>query len=224
MEKTFFVRKKIAKLSMLPALAALIFLSFSAKKNEEIGDSLNDKSVMVVSDELAMNYSVDSSVVTYPVLEKDYNGFKAAVAFQESRGQYELINTIGYMGKYQFGQITLAALGVQDAQDFLVNPALQEATFYAFLARNKWILEKDINNYDGKIIDGVEVTESGILAAAHLAGPGGIRKYLRSGGRQSAADIFGTTIKQYLEQFGGYDLSTIPAVRNAKVKSALAQG
>src|SRR5699024_1628590 len=147
------------------------FFSFSTKSNEESSTSSTDKEIRITDDQSARSYRVDSSVTAYPMLQKDYSGFKAAVAFQESRGQYRLINTLGYMGKYQFGQITLAALGVHDPQGFLLNPSLQEEVFYVFLARNKWILEKDIKRYEGKIIDGVEVTESGILAAAHLAGP-----------------------------------------------------
>ncbi len=208
---------------MLPALGALIFFNFSTKSNEESSTSSTDKEIRITDDQSARSYRVDSSITAYPMLQKDYSGFKAAVAFQESRGQYRLINTLGYMGKYQFGQITLAALGVHDPQGFLLNPSLQEEVFYVFLARNKWILEKDIKRYEGKIIDGVEVTESGILAAAHLAGPGGIRKYLRSGGRHGATDIFGTTIKHYLERFGGYDLSNVRPVKNAKVKAPIAQ-
>jgi hypothetical protein len=63
----------------------------------------------------------------------------------------------------------------------------------------------------------VEVTESGILAAAHLAGAGNVKKYLRSYGENDVEDAYGTSISEYLEKFSGYDLSKVYALRNAKV-------
>ena len=94
---------------------------------------------------------------------------------------------------------------------------LQEKAFHANIARNKWILRKDIEWFAGKKIRGVEVTESGILAAAHLAGAGNVKKYLRSNGRDNVEDAYGTSILDYLKKFSGYDLSKVYALRNAKV-------
>jgi len=61
------------------------------------------------------------------------------------------------------------------------------------------------------------VTESGILAAAHLAGPGNVKKYLRSYGINNFADGYGTTIRYYMNKFSGYDTSFLKANRRAKV-------
>ncbi len=82
---------------------------------------------------------------------------------------------------------------------------------------NKWILRKDIKRYVGRNIGGVKITESGILAAAHLAGAGNVKKYLRSGGAIAFSDAFGTSIKHYLRKFSGYDTSHIIPNRKAKV-------
>lgn len=216
------MQKKLIKFSVFPIAVALLSLSFSTRgiDKEDTSNLIDDEVAMV--DELAMGFEVDTARIAYPVLQDDYNGFKAALGFRESQGKYHLINPYGYMGKYQFGKITLAALGIHDIQDFLMNPALQEEAFYAFMARNKWILEKDIKKYSGTYIDGVQVTESGILAAAHLAGPGGVRKYLRSGGQRSSSDAFGTTVRHYLQQFGGYDVSSIKPIKNATVQRLFA--
>ena len=65
-------------------------------------------------------------------------------------------------------------------------------------------------------MNGVEVTESGILAAAHLAGPGAVKEYLRSGGVSGFEDAFGTTIRYYMKRFAGYDTSYVIANRKAK--------
>ncbi|MFB1040089.1 MAG: peptidoglycan-binding protein LysM, partial [Polaribacter sp.] len=40
-------------------------------------------------------------------LKRDFIAFKEAVAFKESQGKYEVVNTLGYLGKYQFGRTTL---------------------------------------------------------------------------------------------------------------------
>ena len=121
------------------------------------------------------------------------------------------------MGKYQFGKGTLKLIGIWNVQKFLNSPELQEAAFYANASRNKWILRRDIARSVGKVINGVKITESGILAAAHLAGPGNVKKYLRSGGVTSFNDGFGTSIKYYFRKFAGYDTSFINPDREAKV-------
>jgi hypothetical protein len=152
-----------------------------------------------------------------PNLNKSFVGFKEALAFKESRGNYLSVNTYGYLGKYQFGKSTLKMIGVYDTSDFLNDPKLQEKAFIANAMRNKWILRRDINRFVGKRIGGVLVTESGILAAAHLAGPGSVKKYLRSYGAIGFADAYGTTIKNYMKKFSGYDTSNIIPNRKAKV-------
>src|SRR4051812_19236474 len=57
---------------------------------------------------------------------KSFTGFKEAIAFKESQGQYKLINSLGYMGKYQFGVSALRAIGINNLSVFLNNPAMQE--------------------------------------------------------------------------------------------------
>jgi len=150
-------------------------------------------------------------------LDKDYLGFKEALGFKESQGRYDVVNPFGYMGKYQFGKGTLAMIGVHNPKLFLRDSELQEAAFKANTSRNKWILRKDIKRSVGRYINGIRVTESGILAAAHLAGPGNVKKYLRSGGTTEFTDGNGVTIHYYLKKFSGYDTSFIVPDRKAKV-------
>ena len=118
----------------------------------------------------------DQNVVAPPFLGSSYNGFKDALAFKESQGRYGVVNTLGYLGKYQFGLSTLSLMGVYNAEEFLGDAALQETVFDTNIARNKWILRRDIKRFNGKRINGIEITESGILAAAHLAGAGNVKK------------------------------------------------
>jgi hypothetical protein len=78
-------------------------------------------------------------------------------------------------------------------------------------------LRRDIKRFDGRYIGGVKVTESGILAAAHLAGAGNVKKFLRSYGAEGFKDANGTSIRYYLKKFSGYDTSNIVPNRKAKV-------
>ncbi|MEO5790330.1 MAG: peptidoglycan-binding protein LysM [Gelidibacter sp.] len=152
----------------------------------------------------------------FPYLGKSYLGFKEALAFKESRGNYFTVNDLGYLGKYQFGAETLKLLGVYNPEYFLYTPELQEKAFLANSERNKWILRKDIARFVGKEIHGVTITESGILAAAHLAGPGSVKKFLRSSGGDNFSDAYGTSISSYMKRFSGYDTSFIKPNKTAK--------
>lgn len=152
-----------------------------------------------------------------PHLGKSFEGFKEALAFKESRGNYFTVNTLGYLGKYQFGSETLKLIGIYKPNQFLYNPELQEKAFIANAERNKWVLRKDIKRFEGKQISGIKVTESGILAAAHLAGPGSVKKFLRSHGNNNSSDAYGSTVKHYMKKFSGYDTSVIVADKKARV-------
>ncbi len=151
-----------------------------------------------------------------PYLGKTFVGFKEALAFKESGGDYFSVNTFGYLGKYQFGKETLKMIGIKNPTKFLRNPRLQERAFIANAERNKWILRRDIKNFVGKRVNGIIVTESGILAAAHLAGPGNVKKYLRSYGLDNFADGYGTTVHDYMKRFSGYDTSFVKPNKKAK--------
>jgi hypothetical protein len=161
----------------------------------------------------------ESDLLNYniPFIGKSYNGFREAVAFKESQGRYYIVNTLGYLGKYQFGKSTLNRLKIYNTQLFLNSPELQEDAFLALCSLNKWILRKDIKRSVGKRINGVEITESGILAAAHLAGAGNVKKYLRSYGKNTFKDAYGSSLQHYIKMFSGYDTSFIEANRKPKV-------
>lgn len=152
-----------------------------------------------------------------PQLGKTFTGFKEALGFKESQNDYFRVNKFGYLGKYQFGRSTLNVIGIYNTKLFLNTPELQEKAFIANTQRNKWVLRRDIKRFNGRYINGVKITESGILAAAHLAGPGSVKKYLRSYGTQGFSDAFGTSIKTYMKKFSGYDTSLITPLKKVRV-------
>ena len=167
--------------------------------------------VIDVLDYKAAVSSFEASSFMIPFTGNNYVGFKEALAFKESQGKYHSINTLGYLGKYQFGKSTLAFFGQFNTQCFMQDAALQEKIFYHNTARNKWILRRDIKRYVGSKMNDIVITESGILAAAHLAGAGNVKKYLRSWGDLNFSDAYGTDIEDYLTKFSGFDLAEVTA-------------
>ncbi len=157
-----------------------------------------------------------NSTLKPPFLGKSFVGFKEAIGFKESQGNYFVVNDYGYLGKYQFGTSTLKSIGIYNTHQFLNNPPLQERAFIANTSKNKWILRNYIKKYAGKKIGGVVVTESGMLAAAHLAGAGNVKKYLRSNGGNGFKDANGASVRYYMKKFSGYDTSFIIAQESPK--------
>jgi len=132
--------------------------------------------------------------------------FLDAIGHRESSNRYDVVNGWGYMGKYQFGRRTLKALGYDvSKKEFLNSPYLQEQAMLDLLNHNKKILNNYIEYWDGKKINGNVITESGILAAAHLAGPGNVKRFLKEG--REFKDGNGTKLTSYLTEFSGYKLN-----------------
>jgi len=132
--------------------------------------------------------------------------FLDAIGHRESSNRYDVVNGWGYMGKYQFGRRTLKALGYDvSKKEFLNSPYLQEQAMLDLLNHNKKILNNYIEYWDGKKINGNVITESGILAAAHLAGPGNVKRFLKKG--EEFKDGNGTKLTSYLTEFSGYKLN-----------------
>jgi len=217
------MRKSIASyVTLTLTICILVYVSFSTDETVDLskysteGLELNYTVSQDASIETNLLASNDVKKVDIPYLGKSFVGFKEALAFKESRGNYFTVNTLGYLGKYQFGKGTLKLIGINNPKLFLNSPELQEKAFIANTQRNKWILRRDIKNFVGKTINGILITESGILAAAHLSGPGSVKSYLRSYGIDSFEDSYGTTIEYYMKRFSGYDTSFIKGNRKAK--------
>ena len=146
------------------------------------------------------------SKVEIPLI-KTYNLFLHDIGFRESTNDYKAVNQFGYLGKYQFGRKTLNAIGFKDVsnREFLANPSIQEEAMLVLLKRNKRTLRREIKKYVGKTINGVYITESGLLAAAHLAGAGNVRRFFRKG--YEFRDGNGTKMTSYMVKFADYNLN-----------------
>ncbi|MFH4965862.1 peptidoglycan-binding protein LysM [Gaetbulibacter sp. M235] len=220
------MKKNIASY-LIVSLTICILLYVSLSSNKAIDSSKYSTAGLVLNYTVSQDAGTKTSDLALlnanksysPFLGKSFVGFKEALAFKESRGDYFTVNTLGYLGKYQFGKATLKLIGIHDSEEFLKDPELQERAFIANAERNKWILRRDIKNFVGKKINGIAITESGILAAAHLAGAGSVKDYLRSYGTENFEDAYGTTIEYYMKKFSGYDTSFLKPNKNAKATS-----
>ena len=147
---------------------------------------------------------VDSPAII-PDIIKDHSLFLQDLGHQESGNRYEVVNRFGYMGKYQFGKSTLKTIRIKTStREFLRDSVLQELAMHKLLVYNRKKLKKLIDEYSGETVHGVLVTESGLLAAAHLGGAGSVKKWFRSG--KVRRDGNGVRITTYMVKFGGYIL------------------
>jgi len=195
----------------------LLFTIGTTLPLSNFSNSYDYNAVFVTSPSVGYDFNVISHKIPFTV--KDFVGFKEFLGFFESGSDYKKINRLGYVGKYQFGRSTLKVLRVKKINKFIDLPELQEKAFLMNVMRNKWILRREIKRFNGKKLNNILITESGIIAAAHLSGPGNVKKYLRNYGddKFDLGDINGTKISDYMKTFKGYDLSQIYADKKPEI-------
>ncbi len=199
--------KKIDSITIVLLFALILFSiillsSFKSKDNS---------SKVIPQENEVINYTKEDSIKDE--IERwnefkiqNHNDFLDAIGYQESRNRYHIVNRYGYMGRYQFGKSTLKTLKIKVSRsEFLRDSVLQEEAMLKLLLHNKKRLQKLIDKYDGRIVHGIFVTESGLLAAAHLGGQGSVKKWFRSG--KIKKDGNGVGITKYMKKFGGYYLN-----------------
>lgn len=178
--------------------------------------------------ERRFNHFVDAAKTVVKQQErKEFKRFVEAIGQKESSGQQEAINDVGAMGKYQFTPNTLRRLGYDiNIRRFINSPKeefslkMQEEAMMKLLKFNRKILQDYIDKYAGEVLDnGVFVTESGILAAAHLGGAFGVQKYLETGGVYNPCDMYGTSLTDYMKKFSGYKVSDFYEYKPYKERS-----
>jgi hypothetical protein len=192
--------KNISRLS-LAVIAMFLVMAFTSinaiRYTDPIELSIKPAEIVTLTPEF--------EIIELEIPANRHVDFLQAIGHKESGNNYNVVNTYGYMGKYQFGASTLKGLGFKvTKEEFLNNPALQEEAMQALLEHNRKKLKRQIEKYCGETIHGVYITESGILAAAHLAGQGNVKKFFRKG--YEFKDGYGTSMTSYMEKFSGYQL------------------
>ena len=191
--------------SVIISLLSFGVIDSAALKNAESESNEIDLVDILKEKELEKQCLIESIILQEKYHQQQLDSFLTAVGFRESGNRYHITNKWGYMGKYQFGKSTLKGLGFKvTKKEFLSNPQLQEEAMMALLLHNKEKLQKYIDIFDGQTINGMLITESGILAAAHLGGQGSVKRYFKNG--KVFRDGNGTKITSYMEKFSGYDI------------------
>lgn len=144
--------------------------------------------------------------------EAEFSRFIADLGYKESGNNWQSVNKIGCFGEWQFQESTLRYLGYTKItlHKFRKNPQifppeLQLQALKNLIQFNLGCLEQ-YEHFIGDSINGIRITKSGMIAAAHLGGAGSLQKYLNSNGHVNKRDVFGTSIHDYLKKFSYYDL------------------
>jgi|21_taG_2_1085346.scaffolds.fasta_scaffold85603_2 hypothetical protein len=133
--------------------------------------------------------------------------FKEDMAMSESSNKSDIVNTDGFMGKYQFGDDRLTDFkndtGINfNKTDFLNDESLQDQVFdWHVNDISNYIDSNDLNSFIGKTINGIKITKQGLIAGAHLGGKYGMRQFLETGGEYNPSDKNGTKISDYITKF-----------------------
>jgi hypothetical protein len=130
----------------------------------------------------------------------------------ESNNNWLAVNQIGAFGEYQFMNGTMRFLGYSHitSDKFQTNPnifppELQKKVLIELMRSNELVMQKYIKRFEGKVLYGIRITKSGILAACHLAGAGGVQNFFNN--NYIAEDMNGTTVLTYLEKYQNYNLN-----------------
>jgi len=160
-----------------------------------------------------------------PLDNDQVTAYMAQIGKSESSNNYTAVNSIGYLGKYQFGYMALIDAGLikksvtsnsqldlpdnwirthcGSKEEFLTNKTLQEETMQSYTKRNYNALIR-IGVINSKNKDDPEEV-AGWLATSHLLGPGGAKKVAIGEG---GADAFGTSGTDYFQR-GKYSIAVL---------------
>lgn len=168
--------------------------------------------------------SLDTIVPLRPMTNKgDLSLFMERMALRESDNTPTVVNWLGYMGKYQFGPRTLWALGEEfkvTKAEFLNTEPLQDRAMLQYMRDNRYMISDLIDRFDGKWYQGIYITESGLLAGAHLVGSHGLRAWLEGRSGTRIIDAKGTHVRDYVELFSKYSLEGLASGTTNEVRLA----
>lgn len=202
--------KKTILYTIISSLILISNLSFNEFDISEDNLKKNSELIEIVNN---VNDKEKNDKTTQFETQKSLKDFLKDLSFKESSGNWKSINKYGYIGLYQFGKSALKDAGYDHINHvkFKKNPDIfppkeQHKAVVNLLKKNKHYLRNYLH-YDGEIINGIKITESGILAASHLVGNKSVKKFLKSNGKIDIADKNGTKCSDYLKKFSGYELN-----------------
>jgi hypothetical protein len=188
---------KFVKYFMICMLSVYTLHQISSYSKSD--DTVNDIKSEVVSDVKTVN--------------KSFQKFLHAVGQSESSNRWS-VKKGQYLGYFQLGKLAIKDIGldynkINQNNKFLKDKNLQVECFRKLLKKNKRYLNDYIKDYDSINFNGIHVTESGILMAAHLVGYKNVKRYFNSDGKVVAKDGNGVPLTVYLKKFSGYEIPHI---------------
>tara|TARA_R110001592_G_scaffold74198_3_gene225760 strand:+ start:1146 stop:2018 length:873 start_codon:yes stop_codon:yes gene_type:complete len=223
-EEIGFIRKTYNKLkklgivstAIMGMLFAMALYGSTVTEDDLVKEFPSEKNIILKIEPVDIKTIEIDEVIPSVIERKTLDIFLKDLAMRESSGKWDTINNLGYIGLYQFGDIALKDVGIDDkvtTTKFKENPnifppEMQTRAMIDLLKNNKHYTRR-VYDKIGETYNGVEVTESGILAASHLVGAKSVRKYLKSKGKINEKDGNGISVKDYMEKFSGYDLSEL---------------
>ena len=163
---------------------------------------------------------IDVSELSIPIVEvdedesdsrKDILRFLEAIALFESNNRYDVVNSYGFLGRYQFSPRTIKHLGYDVLnEEFLRNKRLQDEIMLAYMRENYVSLRPYIEEYNNTNHKGMYITTSSILAGAHFAGAMGMKRFLLNKlDSIGTVDANGMTLRKYMTKFSDYNVEEV---------------
>ena len=163
---------------------------------------------------------IDVSELSIPIVEvdedesdsrKDILRCLEAMALFESNNRYDVVNSYGFLGRYQFSPRTIKHLGYDVLnEEFLRNKRLQDEIMLAYMRENYVSLRPYIEEYNNTNYKGMYITTSSILAGAHFAGAMGMKRFLLNKlDSIGTVDANGMTLRKYMTKFSDYNVEEV---------------
>jgi len=158
----------------------------------------------VVTDRF-LNIYVPKNYTRHKWHRERFKSLRALLRHTESNNNYMCLpNRDKCLGAYQFSEIAREQFGFNyfSTDSFAKNPLIfcapeQEVMIMKMLRYSERQLRAYIKKYQGTVLaDGTVVTKFGILAAAHLAGVGGVKKFFDED--YNPKDRNGSTIPKFM--------------------------
>ncbi|WP_146037975.1 hypothetical protein [Tabrizicola aquatica] len=164
------------------------------------------------------------------------SAFLVALRMMESSGDYQAVNTLNFLGAYQFGEAALIDLGyvrhdgdpydnnysggwtgksgIDSKQEFLASRKVQDKAAEAWV-KLMWhyIESQNLHRHAWTEVGGIELTPSGMLAATHLLGTYALEEYIQSGGKADLRDPYGMPITSYMIRMAKVEVPFAPKPR-----------
>ena len=171
---------------------------------ESLQPAADDKSALALESALAEVFpepaKEQANILASPSSNAD---FLSRLTQSESSGDSNAEITVAdgrrFVGKLQFGDARLQdykkATGSSFTQDeFKADNALQDEVA-------AWHISDIDKSIDALGEAAKEYDRDGLRSVAHLGGKGGMRKFVKSGGKHNPSDELGTSLKDYYEKF-----------------------